>query len=526
MCSVTEHIDFLYPDGLLPGEEWACRAVAEGMGSGRPVTGRFTSPDDVSLFVKKHRSKKVLMTLATVDAKSNDAKSQSCRRYPALWADVDIHDVKIIRRRLKKLDIDARIVCSGGRYHVYVPLTEPTTNSRLAIRLMSYLCEALEGDSGGLSAAAAPRVPGSFNNKTGRPKEVSVVAPGGTRYTLEELKKCIPMPAGASRPGHVPIVPNELYKAFATKLPCVTMVLGGVTKGERNFFMGRLVSHLKVSGHAKDYAKRIMESWNELCDPPMERQQFEDSFKGYWATPYKLLGCKIPDRPDLQQILNTRCNKMECPVATMFGGLDMTDSAEMSNRVLNRKKTGEVPAADGKEIAIYGIVLRHPEGLTREQLLDELKYVNTETGERKLTWSERTIDKYLKHLVQIEAVRLFPASKRRKLQEMYVPNEVPHYNNEGYTRATYAAIRMFIARQLTSAKAFQLYVKLMAYIGKKSYDRIPAQWSLSVELYGCKDRQGDISRLLQTLIEAKFLDIATYGKDRFGNDVAMYRALI
>ncbi len=85
---------------------------------------------------------------------------------PALYADVDDHSPEALTRLEHICPRPSCIVGSGGGYHAYWWLDEPTTDLEMARRILRVLAAALGGDS--MSVAQSLRLVGSVNTKPGR----------------------------------------------------------------------------------------------------------------------------------------------------------------------------------------------------------------------------------------------------------------------------------------------------------------------------------------------------------------------
>jgi hypothetical protein len=85
---------------------------------------------------------------------------------PALFADIDDESDVVQERLMTSSLIPSLLVHSGGGYHAYWMLNEPTTDLALAVRILEGLATYYGGDS--LSPATSLRLPGTHNTKPGR----------------------------------------------------------------------------------------------------------------------------------------------------------------------------------------------------------------------------------------------------------------------------------------------------------------------------------------------------------------------
>jgi hypothetical protein len=85
---------------------------------------------------------------------------------PALFADIDDDSDAVQQRLMTSSPTPSLLVHSGGGYHAYWMLDEPTTDLALADRILEGLAMRYGGDR--LSPVASLRLPGTCNTKPGR----------------------------------------------------------------------------------------------------------------------------------------------------------------------------------------------------------------------------------------------------------------------------------------------------------------------------------------------------------------------
>ena len=113
---------------------------------------------------------------------------------PALFVDVDDPSLEALARLQHTQPSPSCIVSSGGGYHVYWWLNEPTTDLNTARLLLRGLAEALGGDS--LSVAQSLRVVGSVNTKPSRGNVMcSLLQLHERRYALDDFAAYLPRPS-------------------------------------------------------------------------------------------------------------------------------------------------------------------------------------------------------------------------------------------------------------------------------------------------------------------------------------------
>lgn len=85
---------------------------------------------------------------------------------PAFYTDIDDSTENALMKLRGARLLPSAIVWSGGGYHAYWLLDEPTTNLNAARQVLQGLARAFEGD--GLSTAQSLRLPGTVNTKSER----------------------------------------------------------------------------------------------------------------------------------------------------------------------------------------------------------------------------------------------------------------------------------------------------------------------------------------------------------------------
>jgi hypothetical protein len=85
---------------------------------------------------------------------------------PALFADIDDDSDAVRQHLMTASPTPSLLIHSGGGYHAYWMLNEPTTNLQEADHILEGLARHYGGDS--LSPATSLRLPGTYNTKPGR----------------------------------------------------------------------------------------------------------------------------------------------------------------------------------------------------------------------------------------------------------------------------------------------------------------------------------------------------------------------
>jgi hypothetical protein len=151
---------------------------------------------------------------------------------PALFVDVDDLSVESLIRLQCADPAPSCIVASGGGYHAYWWLNEPTTDLHIARLLLRGLAAALGGDS--LSVAQSLRVVSSVNTKPSRGNALCRLIELHERcYCINDFTAYLPHPA--PRPTSQRIQSTTPYVPSAALIAHVTQALlqrGGRLRGD------------------------------------------------------------------------------------------------------------------------------------------------------------------------------------------------------------------------------------------------------------------------------------------------------
>jgi len=129
---------------------------------------------------------------------------------PALFVDVDNPSSETLARLQCAQPSPSCIVSSGGGYHAYWWLDEPTVDLETARQLLRGLATALHGDS--LSVAQSLRVPSTINTKPQRYQAMChLIDLNERRYHLSDFISLLPVSTSSNRVERQPSVPAGPY---------------------------------------------------------------------------------------------------------------------------------------------------------------------------------------------------------------------------------------------------------------------------------------------------------------------------
>ena len=151
---------------------------------------------------------------------------------PALFVDVDDLSAEALARLRCATLAPSSIVASGGGYHAYWWLDEPTTDVNTARLLLRGLAAALDGDR--LSVAQSLRVVSSVNTKPSRRNApCRLIELHERRYCINDFTAYMPRPVPRATSQHIqsttPYVPSTELIAHVTH---ALMGRGGKLRGD------------------------------------------------------------------------------------------------------------------------------------------------------------------------------------------------------------------------------------------------------------------------------------------------------
>lgn len=431
-----------------------------------------------------------------------DGTAKGCNDTRVLWCDYDnfsgtggIHTrVEEVERRVAaaRLPKPSILVSSGNGIHSYWLLNSRASHG--VVEVNRAIAQATDGDMGATDKARILRLPDTNNVKDiSNPLRCEIVqADYSMTYDLSDFKEILRDNIGQAKqePTRAAEEPtNALIEAINPDRPCIAAILKGVPEGERNFALGRLTKWLQVKGYTKARARDIIISWNKLNRPPEEDTKLLDDFIQYWKGDYLLLGCSHKN-PQLQQLLNKYCNRAECQFTMAIGNIKLENSIPYNNRLLS-----DLYKLTGNDLIIYGLLVRHKEGLSTSLLVDKL----TSRALKKPCMSNGTRIKSINTLQAKGFIEVIEGIQNRGIENIY--KAIPQGNyGLGYTIMSNGAINGAIDRRVTSGE-LRLYVLLLKYaFGKGSC--YPSLTTLAKEL---RNNPSNVSALLKGLEENDYI---------------------
>lgn len=384
-----------------------------------------------------------------------NGKAAGCTSTAALWLDFDNMNLQEVRARLEVAGLPpgSIYVNSGGGVHAYWLLTRPAKENVTPI--LKAMAAATGADIRAAEKARVMRLPETFNVKYNPARLCGVIEAAGHRYELELFKELLNVKLNAEPNETAGVLVTEKQENFfnkvATDRPCIEAMLEGVPEGERNFALGRLTKWLQLKGYTNKKSMQVILNWNQRNRPPENREKVIRDFQGYWHGDYQLLGCRI-DRPELQQVLAKYCNRPECKFNMPIGNIELHKSEGYNNRLLNN-----LHRLTGNDLIIYGLLVRHDEGLTTSVLIEKL----TPQITGRACMSDKTMRRCLRTLQAAGFITETRGNRRAGRENLYKAIPQGTYGL-GYTAVSNGAINGAIDGRVTPGE-FRLYVLLLKY---------------------------------------------------------------
>lgn len=408
-----------------------------------------------------------------------NGKANGCISTGALWADFDNMQLQEVKHRIREAGLpEASIyVFSGGGIHTYWLLKERAKNGITGV--LRAIAAATGADIKATDTARIMRLPESLNIKYKPFKQCKIIEATWRRYPLSLFETILGVQSESEKKTPVNIIADR---------PCIDTILKGVPEGERNFALGRLVKWLQLKGYTQRESQKIILEWNSLNNPPEAKGKLLNDFNSYWHGDYKLLGCAI-ENPEIQQLLYKYCNRPECKFTMAIGSIKLDNTVKYNNRLLDR-----LHMLTGNELIIYGLLMRHSEGLSTSLLTEKL---TTATGESCI--SKPTRLKSLNTLKKMGFIEVIRGNRREGKENFYKAIPQGTYGL-GYTLVSNGAINGAIDKRVTAGE-LKLYVLLLKYAFSKGAC-YPSLSTLAKEL---RTTPNNVSILLNRLEKADYI---------------------
>lgn len=430
--------------------------------------------------------------------------ARGCNSTGGLWLDFDDMSKAEVLERVERVGLPkpSIIVNSGHGIHTYWVLNQRAGNE--ALKLIKIMAENTGADLKATDKARVMRLPDTMNVK-GKPTLCKVVEFSHKKYKLKDIAEVLKVDLSKEEPAHTVDIGQ-------VDRPCIKAMLQGAVKGHRNFALGRITKYLQITkGFTKAKALGVVIQWNKSCNPAKSNEEIKADFKRYWSGDYSLLGCKIPKARE-QAILAEYCRKEQCRTGNSTGHLQLDNSTKYNNRLFNYYEE-----LTGYDLIAYGILLKYPQGLNREQFSEKL----TNKNSNKPCMSEELLKKSMGRLKTRGLIEVMAISKGRgktHFKNYFAKAKPQGTYGAGYTIVSNGAVMGAINGDITPGQ-LKLYVLLLKYAYSKG-SCFPSTITLAEKL---RRKQPNVVRDLNELEKSQYIE--RY-KDYSNKERNIYRLLM
>ena len=468
--------------------------------------------DDMNNYIEKYKfSCNTYFSLSSTDKNGGTIENLKHRYCIGLDFDKKLDnslDVKEIMFRFKKIGNlwYHGIIDSGNGYHTYICIEE-TNDINKVVQVTKSLGKLLGADNKAELATQILRVPLTYNSKNNKSKQVNIIHMFEKNtikpYDIDKLysKYC-----------NNDYIDDRIikYEMKNTNMPpCIENILQGVTEGERNFYLKRLISYFKLYGYNKSESSIMIKEWNNKCDPSLGEHELEYQFNYIWDKPYKCFGCKTTDITIQTQIAKY-CNKNLCKNKgrnIQYENKDMVTIEYKICRKLEKIRRKSSVKLDSNEFFILSVLKNNPEGLKTSELINKITYKN------KCCLSKPTINKVLNNLSDKKFISITTGIKSKKEENFYKVKCIT-CDNLNKINISYFAIVGVITGLISSSDLL-----VYTYMRYRINENLNLVESEIASLLGMT--QQSLSTHIRNLIEAKYIEFK--GKDfknnKYGNNV-------
>ena len=244
---------------------------------------------------------------------------------------------------------------------------------------------------------------------------------------------------------------------------CTEKVLHeGADEGERNTWLGRIVSMLRYDGYTESKVREICLDWNTRCRPPKNPNEVKKDIDAYLdhENIYRLNGCweQIPDER-VKKMVQAQCDKLHCMQAVQKKVISIQEDigVKMSQKLLtnNRLRNDKDISMSGFEYLIMTILYKYIKSgsktpFTIRNLKMKMQYKIH--GKWQLCMDIKTFKDTLERLVAHRCIELVEPENKTKnsfdLTKIKIKRGLKDLNDK-YIEFYYSAARAFIAKQIT-----------------------------------------------------------------------------
>lgn len=393
-------------------------------------------------FINKFRETHDVYNQIATNRGRKDGTITSQRMRKVIYLDFDRKDypdmkdardcTHMIKEKIPKLFLHA-CISSGHGYHYYVSINQ-TCKIEEVVEINKILVSILGADKKAALPTQISRPPCTYNHKLDdgtydyeNKEKWSFVKVIDNRYRAGNQSKAFKLPYLSKlinyynqEQENIKILEKQPYNyEILSEYPCylcINKVLNeGADKGQRDFWLGRIVKMLQANGgYFESQIYSICQEYNAKCRPPKPKNIIEDDVKFYLEKDYKLLGCyesfKIDDPH--RKFVEDQCDKAYC--ATYHNGAKISiaegQAARINKKILTRKNFRETK---GHEFLIVTLLEVYKNSFGRRGFrvrnLQDLLYSSIQ---KKNCIGERRLKELLEGLKEKNYIEITPDKKK------------------------------------------------------------------------------------------------------------------
>jgi DNA-binding MarR family transcriptional regulator len=467
--------------------------------------------DDLNNYIESHRySANTFFSLTSTDDKGGATENLKYRYCLAWDFDKKIDsklDSKEIMLRFSKMNLWYHILIdSGNGYHAYMCI-DRTDDLNKVEEVTKAIGEKLGADPEAMLQTQILRVPITFNIKD-KKKQVNIIKmyPKDTvkPYSIDKLHKKYCNTASEKTDRTIQYALDKT--AFP---PCIINILNGVSSGDRNFALKRLISFLKLYKYNESKSRNIILEWNYKNEPPLPDSEIKYQFDYLWEKPYNCFGC-ITNDTLLQSQIKTYCNKETCRNKSkedffFIEGEFIQVEYKICKKLEPQKK--DVFQLKGNHLLVIGVLKNNPEGLSTDEIIKQLTYKD------KCCLSNKTLNKILNDIADNGYVIRIKGNKRNKEKDFYKMNDIKCEEFEKFNLSYFAVLG--VIKENISPEDFKIYCYMRYRLSKGlslTQEKLADELGIS---------QQAISLHIKKLIDEKYLELRNinYSDNVFGVNV-------
>lgn len=452
----------------------------------------------------------------------NGGKVENLLKRTVIGLDIDKKDSENkeldhteIIKRFKELGIWYHaIVDSGNGYHVYIAI-EPTKEINRVNIITKEIARRVGADMQATLKTQLLRIPYTINKKQDKEKKyVKIIKMYDLdtvkRYNLNSLETKLRRKPKAIKE----LKPKEILK-YRISSKCIEEIIkNGSKEGSRYSDLKKIVVVLRENNVDVMEILEIAKKWASKCTPVYDDNLEYRLNHIYTNLKYVKLECKT---------CKIKCFKENCIENEIEGEIITISEKEAKRLKMNNKKG--VNLMGGNELLVLGILKNNMDGLTVDQLLKEILYIDKTTGERIQVLSEKTLRLALNNLIEMG---LITKSNHKKI--IYKVKNTKTKVELTY-KISYAATYEVVKGHITTDELrLYTYIRYLHHIENKSKFNL-----LSGNLFQINQEQlakdfcvtqGRISQMITNLCNEKIMGIAYNKKsENTGFEYNVYRLI-